>query len=82
MQGTFGLAPYMGMPLPVEAVIDGPSLKVKDLVALAAGSVIATSVPAGDNVQVRAGGSAIGAGELAAPGGNLIVRMLVVKGKR
>ncbi|HWE53157.1 MAG TPA: FliM/FliN family flagellar motor switch protein [Bryobacteraceae bacterium] len=82
MQGTFGLAPYMGIPLSVEAVIEGPHLKVKELVALAAGSVIATAVPAGDNVLVRAGGSAIGSGELAAPAGSLIVRMLVVKGKK
>ena len=82
MQETFGIAPYMGIPLSVEAVIEGPRLKVKELVALAAGSIITTSVPAGDNVEVRAGGAAIGAGELAAPAGILIVRMLILRGKR
>ena len=49
--------------------------------ALATGSVISTAVPAGENVEVRAGGSAVGAGELAAPGGRLIVRMLTFRGK-
>lgn len=82
MQEPFGIAPYMGIPLPVEAVIEGPRLKVKELVALAPGSVVTTSVPAGDNVEVRAGGSAVGSGELAAPAGSLVVRMLTLRGKR
>jgi len=82
MQESFGITPYLGIPLSVEAVIEGPRLKVKELVGLAAGSVVTTSVPAGDNVEVRAGGSAIGSGELAAPAGTLIVRMLILRGKR
>jgi flagellar motor switch/type III secretory pathway protein FliN len=81
MEST-GLTPYLDIPFSVEAVIEGPRLKVKELMALAAGSVIPTAVPAGENVEVLAGGSSVGAGELAAPGGRLIVRMLTIRGVR
>jgi flagellar motor switch/type III secretory pathway protein FliN len=81
MPETLSLASCMDIPFPVEAVIEGPRLKVKELWALAPGSVVRTSVPAGENVEVRAGGSPVGSGELGAPGGSLIVRMLTIKGK-
>ena len=81
MPETSSLALYMSIPLPVEAVVEGPRLTVKALLALAAGSVIGTTVPAGNNVEVRAGGAAIGAGELTAPAGNLIVRILTLQRK-
>jgi flagellar motor switch/type III secretory pathway protein FliN len=75
------MAPFLGVPLTVEAVVEGPRLKISDLLALRAGSVIATTLPAGDSVGVRAGGSEIGAGELTALGGRLAVRMLDFHGK-
>jgi len=81
MPDTSSLAPYMSIPLPVEAVVEGPRVTVKALVALAAGSVIGTTVPAGHSVEIRVGGAAIGAGELTAPAGNLIVRMLTLQRK-
>ena len=81
MQETSRLAPFMDIPLPLEAVIEGPRLTVRELMALAAGSVIPTVAPAGHNVEVRVGGSASGAGELAAAGGSLIVRVLALRGK-
>lgn len=71
----------MGVPLPVEAVIEGPRLRISDLLALRAGSIVATLLPAGENVGVRAGGSEIGAGELTAMDGRLAVRMLSFHGR-
>ena len=81
MADKAGLEPYIDIPFPIEAVVAGPRLKVKALMGLTTGSIIATSVPAGDNVEVRAGGSAVGVGELAAPSGRLIVRLVTLKGK-
>ncbi len=75
------MAPFLDVPMTVEAVVDGPRLKISDLLALHAGSVIATTLPAGESVGVRAGGSEIGAGELTALGGRLAVRMLDFHGK-
>jgi len=70
------MAPFMGVPLTVEAVVEGPRLKISDLLALRSGSVIATRLPAGESVGVRAGGSEIGAGELTVVDGRLAVRMV------
>ena len=75
------MAPFLGVPLTVEAVVEGPRLKISDLLALRAGSVIATTLPAGESVGVRAGGSEIGAGELTSVDGRLAVRMLDFHGK-
>lgn len=76
MPETSGLEPCMNIPFPVEAVIEGPRLKIQELMALSAGSVVPTAVAAGANVEVRAGKALIGTGELAAMAGTLIVRML------
>jgi flagellar motor switch/type III secretory pathway protein FliN len=75
------MAPFLGVPLTVEAVVEGPRLKISDLLALRAGSVIATTLSAGESVGVRAGGAEIGAGELTALDGRLAVRMLDFHGK-
>ena len=75
------MAPFLGVPLPVEAIIEGPRLKISELLSLRAGSVIASRLPAGESVGVRAGGSEIGAGELTALNGRLAVRMLDFHGK-
>jgi flagellar motor switch/type III secretory pathway protein FliN len=50
--------------------------------ALKAGSVIETTMPAGENVDVVAGQSALGVGELAASRGRVIVRILRFRGDR
>jgi len=81
MPGISEMTPFLGVPLTVEAVVEGPRLKISDLLALRAGSIIATRLPAGESVGVRAGGSEIGAGELTALGGRLAVRMLDFHGK-
>jgi len=70
------LEPFLDILLPVEAVLEGPSLRVGELMSLKPGSVVMTRFPAGDNVEVVAGNSRIGAGELTASGSRLAVRML------
>jgi flagellar motor switch/type III secretory pathway protein FliN len=81
MPGISEMAPFLGVPLPVEAVIDGPRPKICDLLALREGSIIATRLPAGESVEIRAGGSEIGAGELTVLDGRLAVRMLNFDGR-
>jgi flagellar motor switch/type III secretory pathway protein FliN len=81
MPGITELTPFLGVPLVVEAIIEGPRVKISDLMALRAGSLIATRLPAGENVDVRAGGSEIGAGELTGVNGRLAVRMLDFHGR-
>ncbi|MGD1070277.1 MAG: FliM/FliN family flagellar motor switch protein [Bryobacteraceae bacterium] len=74
------LARFMDVPLEIEAQIEGPRLHVRDLLDLKAGSVIETSLQAGENVDVIAGHSVLGVGELTAAGGKVVVRMLRFRG--
>jgi flagellar motor switch/type III secretory pathway protein FliN len=76
MANVPALSILLDVPMPVEAVLDGTKLRVGELLALRAGSVIATGLPAGGNVTVLAGHTRIGLGELAAANGRLLVRML------
>jgi len=75
------LARFMNVPLKVEALIQGPSIPVRELLALKAGSVIETALPAGENVNVHAGQSLLGAGELAASRGKVVMRILGFRGE-
>ena len=75
------LARFMDVPLDVEALIEGPPLCVRDLLALRNGSVIETNLPAGENIGILAGKSPLGIGELAAARGRVIVRLLRVQGE-
>jgi flagellar motor switch/type III secretory pathway protein FliN len=79
---AIALARFMDVPLEVEALIEGPKLSVRDLLALKTGSVIQTALPAGENVNVLAGQSRFGAGELTASRGRVVVRMLSFRGDR
>jgi flagellar motor switch/type III secretory pathway protein FliN len=81
MPGISDLTPFLGVPLQVEVVVDGPGVKISDLLALQAGCIIATRLPAGECVNVRAGESEIGAGELTALNGRLAIRMLNFQGR-
>ena len=76
------LARFMDLSLEIEALVEGPRLRVGDLMALRAGSVIETAMPAGEDIDVFAGQSALGVGELAASRGRVIVRMLRFRGDR
>ncbi|HVW10342.1 MAG TPA: FliM/FliN family flagellar motor C-terminal domain-containing protein [Bryobacteraceae bacterium] len=72
---------FMEVPLEVEALVEGPRLRVRDLLALRVGSVIETSRPAGENVDVVAGTSALGVGELTSAHGKAVVRVLRFRGE-
>ena len=74
------LTRFLDVPLEIEALVEGPRLHVRDLLALKAGSVIETGVRAGENVGVIAGHSTLGVGELTASGGKVVVRMLRFRG--
>ena len=74
------VAHLLDIPLEVEAIVDGPVLRVGALLALGPGSLIATTRAAGETVDIRAGGAWIGAGELAAANGHRVVRMVRFQG--
>ena len=70
------LAPFMDVALEVEALVTGPRLRVRDLLALGTGSLVTTNIPAGETVQIVAGHSLLGEGELASSRGKAVVRVL------
>jgi flagellar motor switch/type III secretory pathway protein FliN len=76
------LTRFLDVPLEIEALLAGPRMRVRDLLALRAGSVIETGLPAGENVEVLAGQAPLGPGELTASRGKVIVRMLQIRGSR
>ncbi len=73
-------ARFLDISLPVDAIVRGPSLRVRELLALSAGSIIATALPAGENVTILAGSSELGKGELVATGQRPSVRMVCFRG--
>ena len=76
------MARLMEIPLRIEALVEGPRLSIRDLLALKAGSIVETALPAGENVEVLAGGSPLGLGELTTSGLRIGVRMLRFQGDR
>ena len=66
----------LDIPLVCEAVLPGPAMRLGELLELAEGSLIRTGVPAGETVEVFAGGSRVGYAELAAANGHFAVRMV------
>ncbi len=74
------LARFMEVPLEIEALVEGRKLRVRDLLALKAGSVIETQLPAGENVNVFVGQAPLGVGELTASAGKVVVRLLKLRG--
>jgi flagellar motor switch/type III secretory pathway protein FliN len=73
---SLDLARFPDIVIKVDAALDGPVLKIDELLALRAGSVILTGRPAGQNVIVTAGQALLGTGELGCSRGKTIVRML------
>ena len=65
----------------VEASLEGPTLRVRELLTWNVGSVVTTARAAGEDIDIFAGDAHIGAGELAASDGKIVVRMVRVRGK-
>jgi flagellar motor switch/type III secretory pathway protein FliN len=71
----------LDVPLEVEAVVGGYALRVSALLELAVGSLVVSGRAAGESVDVMAGGTVLGSGELALANGHRVVRMVSFKGK-
>jgi flagellar motor switch protein FliN len=52
------------VPLPIEVELDRKTLTVRGILALGAGSVLKLSRSAGENIDIRIGGSLVGFGEI------------------
>lgn len=52
------------VPLEVEAELGRPVLTLRELMALQPGAILTLNRPAGENLEVRAGGVLIGYGEV------------------
>ena len=52
------------VPLPIEVELDRKVLSVRGILALSAGSVLKLSRSAGENIDIRIGGSLVGFGEI------------------
>jgi len=70
------LARLLDLPFTVEATLPGPTLRVGQLLNLKAGSIIHTTHPAGESVDIFAGSAYIGSGELNTVNGAPAVRVL------
>ena len=66
----------------IEALVEGPRLSIRDLLALKPGSIVETGLPAGENIEVLAGHSPLGLGELTTSGSRIGVRMLRFRGEK
>ena len=75
------VAHLLDIPLEVEAVVEGRALRVSELLELAVGSLVVSGRAAGENVDVLAGHTLLGSGELARGNGHRVVRMVNFKGK-
>jgi len=71
----------LDIPLEVEAVVEGNALRVSELLELAVGSLVVSGRAAGESVDILAGRTPLGAGELARTNGHRVVRMVNFKGK-
>jgi len=81
MANTTQAAHLLDIPLEVEAVVEGNPLRVSALLELTVGSLVLSGRAAGENVDVLAGESLLGSGELARANGHRVVRMVNFKGK-
>ena len=75
-----GLSHFLDVPLDIEVRLDFRAMRVRDLLALEAGSVIGGVRAAGESVDVIAGEALVAQGELTAAGKKVGVRLLGFKG--
>ena len=66
----------MDVPVQFEAVLQGPALRVRELLALSEGSLIKTLRPAGETVEIFSAGALIGFAELTDANGRRAARMV------
>lgn len=71
----------LDIPLEVEAVVEGNALRVSELLELGVGSLVVSGRAAGESVDIHAGRTLLGAGELARANGHRVVRMVKFKVK-
>ena len=64
------------VPVDIEAAVAGPRMRVGEILAWRAGSVISTGLRAGESIDVFAGCARIGAGELSSNGLREVIRMV------
>ena len=64
------------VPVDIEAAVAGPKMRISEILALRAGSVISTGLRAGENIDVFAGRARIGAGEFSSNGQREVIRMV------
>ena len=64
------------VPVDIEAAVAGPRMRVSEILALRAGSVISTGLRSGENIDVFAGCARIGAGEFSSTDQRVVIRMV------
>ena len=64
------------VPVEIEAAVAGPRMRVSEILALRAGSVISTGLRAGESIDVFAGRARIGAGEFSSGSQRAVIRMV------
>ena len=64
------------VPVDIEAAVTGPKMRVSEILALRAGSIIATGLRAGESIDVYAGRARIGAGEFSSNDERVVIRMV------
>ena len=52
------------VPLPIDVELDRKTMPVHDILQLASGNVLKMTRSAGENIEIRAGGSLLGYGEI------------------
>jgi flagellar motor switch protein FliN/FliY len=73
------VARYGMLSLPVESELGRCTLSVREILALAPGSLIKLSSPVGSPVDLYAGGTRLGSGEVIKTGNSLAVRVAFEK---
>ena len=76
------LSRYALLPLPVEAELGRCSMPVRDILALAPGSIIKLSNAVGSQIDLRVGGAPFGAGEIVSISKTIAVRIVSFKEPR
>ena len=67
---------YGELPMTLESELGRCEMPVREILALAPGSVLKLPIPSGGKVRVRVGGAPFAAGELVRSGGATAIRLL------